>query len=189
MPGPRVGAARRTYRVGPAHRLLFSLATALLVAAASACSSDGTTTQPADPGGQPAGAASQPADQQSGGESTPPVDACTLLTADEVTPIIGAHDGGGPGDGVGESVCVWENPDTYHSVTVSIGGPGTAASGQLPAESAYGETEPGPDGIRFAPGGIAEFIVGDRASEVQVVAPDTDRDVTVELIGLIRSRL
>mgnify|MGYP000545477685 CR=1 FL=1 len=196
MPGPRAGAARRTHRPGPPHQLLPSLfslttallgATALLVVTVSACS-PGDTTQPADPGGQPA-AANQPADEQPGDESPPPVDACTLLTADEVTPIIGAHDGGGPGDGLGESVCVWENPDTYHSVTVSIGGPGTAASGELPAESAYGETEPGPDGIRFAPGGFAEFIVSDRACEVQVVAPDDDRDVTVELIGLIRSRM
>lgn len=176
MPGPRVGTAH-PQRPGSPHRLLVGLATALLVATASACAPD-SPTQPSDSGDQPAGSASQPA-----------VDACTLLTADEVTPIIGTHDGGGPGAGVGESVCVWENPDTYHSVTVSIGGAGTAASGELPAESAYGETEPGPDGIRFAPGGIAEFIVGDRASEVQVVAPNAHRAVTVELIGLVRSRL
>ncbi|WP_326550424.1 DUF3558 family protein [Micromonospora sp. NBC_01813] len=185
MPGPPVGTAH-PQRPGPPHRLLVGLATALLVATASACTAD-SSTQSADPGDQPpAGAAN---DQPAGSASQPAVDACTLLTADEVTPIIGTHDGGGPGAGVGESVCVWENPDTYHSVTVSIGGAGTAASGELPAESAYGETEPGPDGIRFAPGGIAEFIVGDRASEVQVVAPNADRAVTVELIALVRSRL
>jgi hypothetical protein len=72
---------------------------------------------------------------------------------------------------------------------VSIGNWGTAASGQLPDESAYGATEPGPDGIRFAPGGIAEFVVGDRASQLQITTRDLDRDVLVNLIGLIRSRV
>lgn len=171
----------------PPRRLPLVLAAALLISA-TACSS----ATPADPAaGAPESTAEAPgptAGADSGGAADP-VDACQLLTDDEVTPIIGEHDGGGPSAGVGESVCSWENPDTYHSVTVSIGSWGTAASGQLPDESAYGETEPGPDGIRFAPGGIAEFVVGDRASQLQITTRDLDRDVMVNLIGLIRSRV
>lgn len=119
------------------------------------------------------------------------VDACALLTATEVTDVIGPNDGGGPGNGVGESVCTWENPETAHSITVSIGMTGTAVGGQLP-ESAYGETEPGPDGIRYAPGNVAEFAVADRACQIQVVTSvtsDSDRPAATRLVGLIRDRV
>ena len=173
----KVNRATTGRRRGRPHR--WALAAALLVPTAVACSPPSTATDPA----------AGPRQTGATGDSSvaPPIDACQLLTANDVTPVIGAHDGGRPGSGVGESVCVWENPDTYHSITVSIGGPGTAAEGQLP-ESRYGPTEPGPDGIRFASGDVAEFAVGDRASEVQVVAGERDRDTTVRLIGLVRSR-
>jgi hypothetical protein len=173
------------HRRVPLRRLPLVLAAALLLSA-TACGS----TPPADPATgapQPTVGTDQGGTEQ--GADAQPIDACQLLTDDEVTPIIGEHDGGGPSAGVGESVCSWENPETYHSVTVSIGSWGTAASGQLPDESAYGPTEPGPDGIRFAPGGVAEFVVGDRASQLQITTRDLDRDVLVQLIGLIRSRV
>ncbi|MGW0433436.1 hypothetical protein ACWDV4_12985 [Micromonospora sp. NPDC003197] len=158
----------------------------------------GCTTKPvvqtrsggADGAGASAGAPGGVSDgTPSGGKK---VDACTLLTAAEVTAIIGSNDGGGPGDGVGESVCTWENAENYHSITVSIGSAGTAADGQLPEVSAYGTTEPGPDGIRFAPGNVAEFVVGNRACEIQVVTSVTsnsDRPAAVRLVGLVRSRI
>ncbi|MEV6423598.1 hypothetical protein [Streptomyces sp. NPDC051662] len=111
------------------------------------------------------------------------VDACTLLKPEEVTPIIGENDGGRPDAGVGESVCLWENPDTYHSITLSIGSPGTAVPGK---------SSSGPDEINFGSGNIAEFIIDDRACTLQVVTSvtdESDRPTMTKLIGLIRPRL
>ncbi|MET7375804.1 DUF3558 family protein [Micromonospora arida] len=123
-----------------------------------------------------------------------PVDACALLSIDEVTQVIGATGDSGPQAGStndGGSSCAWENPDTYHSITIKIGSPGTAVGGNLPIESAYGQTEPGSDGIRFASGGVAEFSLRDRACEIQVVTrvtDNTDRSTAVRLVGLVRDR-
>ncbi|MEV1158383.1 hypothetical protein AB0J27_23590 [Micromonospora chokoriensis] len=128
------------------------------------------------------------------GTEAQPIDACALLSVGEVTQVIGAMGDSGPraGDsGDGGSSCVWENPETYHSITIDIGSAGTAVGGTLPAESPYGQTEPGSDGIRFAAGGIAEFALRDRACEVQVVTKVTDnsdRSTAVQLIGLVRDR-
>lgn len=174
------------------HPVVACAAALILALPASACQSrpEGEASGPAaapgtsaaGPGGAPAGA----------GEDKP-LDACTLLTEAEITPVIGANDGGrGNGASVDGSNCSWENPDTFHSITVSIGAAGTAASGQLPAKSDYGQTEPGPDGIRFAAGNVAEFVAGDRVCEIQVVTSVTsnsDRPTAVRLIGMIRGRL
>ncbi|MEH0930409.1 DUF3558 family protein [Micromonospora sp. CPCC 205558] len=120
-----------------------------------------------------------------------PVDACALLSLNEVRQVIGAIGDSGPqagGSGDGGSSCAWENPDTYHSITIEIGSAGTAVGGNLPAESAYGPTEPGSDGIRFASGGVAEFALRDRACQIQVVTKVTDRSTAARLIGLVRDR-
>ncbi|GAB2948115.1 hypothetical protein GCM10027280_41070 [Micromonospora polyrhachis] len=162
---------------------------ALLLAAAAACTPTSGGAPTSDGAGAPGPAgATGPAASTSG----PKVDACTLLTTAEVGPVIGPNGGGGPGDGVGESVCTWENPETYHSITVSIGRTGTAVGGNLPAQSDFGPTEPGPDGIRFGSGNVAEFVVGDRACQIQVVTSvtsESDRPTAIRLIGLIRSRV
>ena len=59
--------------------------------------------------------------------------------------------------------------------------------GNLPTESAYGQTEAGSDGIRFASGGVR--IPCGPACEIQVVAgsPKPDRP-RVRLVGLVRDR-
>ncbi|MGB2569270.1 hypothetical protein ACPFP2_12575 [Micromonospora citrea] len=162
-------------------------AAAVVISGAAACGS-----APAD---QPAAAASDPSGSAGAtAVEAKQVDACALLSIDEVTQVIGATGDTGPrvgNPGDGGSSCAWENPDTYHSITLDIGSPGTAVGGNLPAESAYGQTEPGPDGIRFASGGIAEFAVRDRACEIQVVTEvtdNTDQSTAVRLIGLVRDR-
>ncbi|KXK61389.1 hypothetical protein AWW66_13830 [Micromonospora rosaria] len=113
----------------------------------------------------------------------------TLLTAAEVTEVIGEH--GGPRPGTGN--CGWENPETYHSITLSIGRAGTAVDGNLPTpDPILGTPEPGPDGIRFVRTGAAEFAVGDRYCELTVVTSvtdDRDRPTLVRLVGLVRTRL
>ncbi|WP_028931805.1 hypothetical protein [Pseudonocardia asaccharolytica] len=120
-----------------------------------------------------------------------PVDACGLLTTAEVTELISDHEvRGDPNLGAGS--CTWRNGATYSSVSVSIGRSGSAAAGQLPAESVYGPTEPGPDGIRFAPGGVAEFVVDGHACDIQLVsnlAGEAERSTAVRLVGLVRGRV
>ena len=66
--------------------------------------------------------------------------------------------------------CTWENRDTYESVTVEIGNPGTAVNGTLPPpEPGFPEVgTPGPDGMRFLASGMVEFPAGGRSNTVQV---------------------
>ncbi|MFJ5643885.1 hypothetical protein [Streptomyces sp. NPDC093223] len=160
---------------------------ASLAVGAAAC---GTSTASTSAGGQASGKpAATPAAREDSGTRAP-VDACTLLKSADVTPVIGKNDGGRPTSGVGESVCGWENPDTYHSITVSVGGPGTAAAGRLKDEPGV-TGEAGPDGIRFLSGGVARFAAGDRDCQVQVVtaAGADDRSTAVKLVGLLRDRI
>ncbi|WP_436531550.1 DUF3558 family protein [Actinoplanes sp. HUAS TT8] len=165
------------------HTVVAGVSLLALLGAAAGCSSDTSTS--AD---QPA-AAGAPAAAKT--KKTPAVDSCTLLKAAEVKDIIGANDGGQPGNGVGESVCTWENQDNYHSVTVSIGSPKTTLDGKVPVDEVAGPGEPGPDGIRFASDNTATYVIGDRVCYVQVVTDPTsnkDRDIDIRLIKLIRAR-
>jgi hypothetical protein len=117
---------------------------------------------------------------------------CRLLTSEEVTAVIGANNGGRLDPGIGTGSCSWRNDETYSSITVRIGRAGTAPGDRLPEPSDYGPTEPGPVGIRFAPGNVAEFAVDGRACDLQVVTDvttDADRPTAVEMIGLVRDRL
>ncbi|MEV7321997.1 DUF3558 family protein [Streptomyces sp. NPDC093970] len=167
--------------------LTMSLIVSLALGTAACGSSTGTPSAADRAAGKPSAA---PAARDDAGKGTP-VDACTLLEPAEVTPVIGRNDGGRPTSGVGDSVCGWENPDTYHSITVSVGGPGTAASGRLADQPGVTE-EAGPDGIRFLSGGVARFAAGDRDCQVQVVTAaggTGDRSTAVKLVGLLRDRI
>lgn len=116
------------------------------------------------------------------------VDACAVLTAEEIAQVIGTNSGP-KGDG---GHCSWENTDNYHSVTLDIGDTGTAPDGQLPPPLPGAATAPGPDGIRYSSGNVAEFLIGDRACQIQVVtsvSDDSDRPTAVRLIGVIRQRV
>ncbi|MEU1621100.1 DUF3558 family protein [Streptomyces sp. NPDC005722] len=148
----------------------------LLAATATACGSSDTGAKPASGTSAPASAAKEKGAAPDGGSSADgkKIDSCTLLKPEEVTPVIGENDGGHPDSGVGESVCNWENPDTYHSVTLSIGSPGTAGSGIDGAESM-----------------MTAFTVDGRQCTLQVVTlkRDADKKSEAKLIDLVRTRV
>ncbi|GIJ81140.1 Protein of unknown function [Micromonospora phaseoli] len=147
----------------------------------------GCTAEPATSTGPdqaaPASGGSRP---DAGGEE---IDGCSLLTDAEVTDIIGDNPGGVPGS---EGGCTWENPDTYHSVTLGIGSPGTAVDGKLPsADPILGEPEEAADGMRFSTGEV-EFASGDRYCTLRVVTSVVDRrdrPTMIRLAELVRDRL
>lgn len=164
------------------------VAVACLITAAGCGTPSSTPSPPAlpnQPGLAPVGGLPQlPRDSA-------PVDACALLTSDEISEVIGTHEVQ-PQPLLAAGACTWRNPDTYVSVSLLIGRSGSAINGTLPEESDWGPTEPGPDGIRFAPGGITEFVIGDRACELQMVtdySPDVADSIAVRLVGLVRGRL
>jgi hypothetical protein len=100
-----------------------------------------------------------------------PIDACKLLSADDIAKLLGKPVAGRPiGAGPDAPACTWENRDTYESVTVEVGNPGTAVNGTLPPpEPGFPEVgAPGPDGMRFVASGMVEFPSGGRSNTVQV---------------------
>ena len=106
------------------------------------------------------------------------VDACALLSAEDVEAVIGVPFDGVPSGVGGRSECRWENPDTGESVTVEIGGPGTAV---------------GLDGTRIVAGTV-EFAAGGRCNSVRVAtAADESSDEAVaaalRLIERIRPQM
>ena len=176
--------------------LVSTLALSFVIAA---CGSDETSTagesaESTTPGAASAPTASVPESTVDGSPSpagTTP-DGCALLTPAEVTAVIGTARGDSTNSSSGDFGCNWENTDTSHSISLQIGSPGTAANRTLPAVSDYGPTEPGPDGIRFAPGNVAEFIIEDLTAEMSVITSltdDKDRPTANRLIGLVRGRL
>ena len=112
--------------------------------------------------------------------STPPapgsaIDACKLVSADDITKRLGKPIEGRPLSSDPEMpACTWENRDTYESVTVEIGNPGTAVNGTLPPpEPGLPEVgTPGPDGMRFLGTGMVEFPAGGRSNTVQIAVLD-----------------
>lgn len=155
-----------------------ALAAAGVLLAAPACSSSDPESAPAAPAA--AGAASPAGDTE--------VDACSLLTGAEIAAVLGVEVPGSPAGGE----CTWEDEDTYNSVTLDIGDANTASDGTLPSPLPGAKTEPGPDGIRYSSGNVAEFIVDGRACQIQVVTKvtdESDRPAAVKLIGLVRDRM
>lgn len=185
------GAAARPFvlaAVGPVRRAIAPAVVVAAIIAAAGCGarSPGQSAPAGPPGPFPAPSALAGAP---GVVDPAPVDACSLLTAAEVTPLIGEHEL--RADPVAGS-CTWLNRETYSSIAVRIGRTATASGGRLPEPSDYGPTEPGPDGVRFAPGGIVEFVAGDRACDLQLATDQTDeaaRQTGVRLVRLVRERI
>ena len=110
---------------------------------------------------------------QSSGPPAPgtPIDACALVSDDDIAKLLGNPvEGRSIGGGPDTPACTWENRDTYESVTVEIGNPGTAVNGTLPPpEPGFPEVgTPGPDGMRFLATGMVEFPAAGRSNTVQV---------------------
>ena len=96
-------------------------------------------------------------------------DACALLSDADVFPLIGASV---PGQSTSTNPevpgCIWENPDTYTSVSIDISSPDTAPDDTLPDPDPAIETRPAPDGMRYFMTGVVEFAADDRVVTVQV---------------------
>lgn len=109
---------------------------------------------------------------QSSGPPAPgtAIDACTLISPEDISKLLGKPIEGRSIGGPDTPACTWENRDTYESVTVEIGNPGTAINGTLPPpEPGFPEVgTPGPDGMRFLASGMVEFPAGGRSNTVQV---------------------
>jgi hypothetical protein len=96
------------------------------------------------------------------------IDACKLIGPDDIAKLLGNPVDGRP---LGNAVaCTWENKETYESVTLEIGNPGTAVNNTLaPPDPALGDVgTPGPDGMRMLASGMVEFPAGGRSNTVQV---------------------
>jgi hypothetical protein len=145
-------------------------------------------------------------DADDGGDDGVAVEACDLLTDDEIAEVLGDDVEHGVGGAVGESTCEWHvvdvpDPTVIPSqVILSIGSPNTAAGDEITGESAYGPTEPVDgvgDGARISSGSLTvlEFPVDGRHCELQVVINDLTNNhdeavrIATEIATKVRERL
>lgn len=163
---------------------------ALSVCATAAACGAGDGADGAAPSGSsgPSGAAAEAAGAA--------IDACALVPADQITSLMGTPTVGEPtGDNPETPGCIWENTETFESVSVEIGNPGTAANGVLPSaqQGSPDPTTPGPDGMRFLGNGVVEFPAAKRANIVQVAVNtlrgDDADNAAVDLARQISSQL
>jgi hypothetical protein len=126
------------------------------VAACGSNSSDGKTAQ-------------SPAASAQSSAAAAPIDACSLLSADDISALLGTTvQGKSTATRLDMAGCKWENPANYESVSLEISNPGTAPDNTLPpADPVMGYT-PAPDGMRYIGSGQVEFPAGNRSNTVQV---------------------
>jgi hypothetical protein len=124
-----------------------------------------------------------------------PIDACKLVSRDRITTLLGTEVDGQPQGDPSSPGCIWENPQTFESVSVTIGKEGTAVNDTLPPPdpASTDATTPGPDGMRFLGNGSVEFAAGNRFNTVQVAVlnmkGDQSNDAAVDLARKISSQL
>ena len=175
-------------------RLAAAVAAGLLLVAVG-CGGDDGDDDPQDAAPEAPDAEALPGDEAPDDASSEDdsVDACALLEEIEIEPYVGPT---GPGSG-GDGTCSWENPESFESVTVNIGQPGTAVDG-LPDPSPWPDAEPIEgvgDDARYSPSnGVVEFAVGDRACDLQLATPvtledDAQREGAIDLAELVVERL
>lgn len=107
------------------------------------------------------------------------IDACALLSAQDVSALLGAAiDGRSTSTDPTMPGCLWENPDNYESIAIEVGNPGSAVNNTLPPpEPGFPDVgTPGPDGMRFLVPGQVEFAAGGRNNMVQVAVLSMSED-------------
>ena len=118
------------------------------------------------------------------------IDACALLSAQDISALLGtAVAGRSTSTDPTMPGCIWENPDTYESIAVEVGNPGSAAHNTLaPPEPGFPDVgTPGPDGMRFLVRGQVEFPAGGRSNMVQVaVMAMSDEEADAAAVDLAR---
>jgi hypothetical protein len=166
--------------------LMFAAACCTCAGCGTGSGSDSATASNA-PGTVAASAAS---------DSAVAIDACALLTAEDISALLGVTvEGKSTSTDPELPGCIWENPTSYESVSVEIGNPNTAVNGTLPPpEPGFPEVgTPGPDGMRFLLSGLVEFAAGGRSNTVQVavlsMAGDEANAAAVELAKKIGPQL
>jgi len=148
-----------------------------------------TPPDPATTAETPTGAAVESSPEPSEPDSDV-LDVCALLTNDEIVVHLPGAD---PGASVGPTSCEWRDPATQESITLTIGDEATAADGQLPDPSDYGDTEPVAEmgaTARYVSGfNVVEFAAGGRLCEIQVISNADQRTPAVALATLVTLRV
>jgi hypothetical protein len=160
-----------------------------LCMAFAGCASDGGS-------GQAGSSAAPQSSAAASGKAAVPIDACVLIPAEEISSLLGVSvQGKSTGSDPEMPGCAWENADTYESVSLEIGNPGTAINGTLPPpEPGFPDlTTPGPDKMRFLGNGMVEFPAGGRSNTVQVavlrLSGDAANSAAVDLARKIGPQL
>jgi hypothetical protein len=144
-----------------------TLSAAVCCVALAACSpaknagNGNNSSTPAAGGSDSAAASSAPAS----------INACKLISADDITALLGTSvEGKSTSNNPEVPACSWENPENYESVSLEIGNSGTAPNNTLPPpEPGFPDVgTPLPDGMRSLGGGQVEFAAGNRNNSVQV---------------------
>ena len=172
------------------HRLAVVPILTAVITFGVACSSQSASPSGGQSGQTAANAQGSGDSSLAAGKWTEP---CSLLTADEISPLIDSTAAGTPsGDSQHGAACEWRNSDTYESVSLNIGSPDTAINDVVPDDPSGAYTfEDGPDGIKFTNAGTAMFVLDKRLCEIQVTTLRSDENAHakyVELVGKIRSR-
>lgn len=151
-----------------------------VVVAVAGCGSDGSETGPG-----PSVAATQ-SDAPVTGADGVSLDACSMLSEEDIAPLIGPGiEGKSTSTDPDMPSCVWENPANYYSVTLNIGNQDTAPNGTVPEEPGLPK-EPGPDGIQFYAPGAAEFAAGGRLNDLQVANGTSKEESDAAVVALVR---
>lgn len=169
------------------------MALLLLTLGLAACGSDDDD----GPGGADDGGAeaSAPDDDDADDDDGASIDACSLLSEDEVADVLGAPATSGPGTGPGASVCTWSD-DAGRTITISVGSPRTAPGNEFDPARVNGlgtaEEVASLGGAFYVGIGTVAFASGDRLHMVQVATGATaeeDRAAAEELAPLVDDRI